>query len=97
MENSLQIEVAYVTPTVQNIANIAVDAGCTIRQAILSSKLLDGDIDALIVGIFGKRRSLDYELQNGDRVEIYSPLLIDPKQARRDRAKRSKDAKRRKN
>jgi putative ubiquitin-RnfH superfamily antitoxin RatB of RatAB toxin-antitoxin module len=97
MENSIQIEVVYATPTIQNIVNLEVNSSCTIRQAILNSGLASEVIDNMVVGIFGKRRSLDYGLQNGDRVEIYTPLLIDPKIARKDRAKRSKQAKRRKN
>lgn len=94
----MQIEVVYLTPTAQNMVSLEVNAGCTIRQAILDSKLYHGEADAIAVGIFGKRRSLEHELKDGDRVEIYTPLLIDPKQARKERAKRSKlAAKRRKN
>jgi len=96
MENSIQVEVVYATPTTQNIVSLSVNSSCTIRQAILGSGLLLGVIDTMVVGVFCKRRSLDYELQDGDRVEIYTPLLIDPKQARKERAKRSKHAKRRK-
>jgi putative ubiquitin-RnfH superfamily antitoxin RatB of RatAB toxin-antitoxin module len=96
MENNIQVEVVYATPIVQNIISLNVNSSCTIRQAILDSGLSQGIIDTMAVGIFGKRRSLDYELQDGDRVEIYTPLLIDPKQARKERAKRSKHAKRRK-
>jgi putative ubiquitin-RnfH superfamily antitoxin RatB of RatAB toxin-antitoxin module len=97
MENSIHVEVVYATPTIQKMVNLEVNSRCTIRQAILSSGVASEAIDAMAVGIFGKRRSLDYELQDGDRVEIYTPLLIEPKQARKDRAKRSKQAKRRKN
>jgi len=97
MENNIQIEVVCATPTIQNIITLHMNPVCTIRQAITDSKLSNGEIDTLAVGIFGKRRSLDYMLRDGDRVEIYSPLLIDPKQARKERAKKSKQAKRRKN
>lgn len=93
----MQIEVVYATPTKQSIISLEVNDGYTVRQAILDSKLYPDEIDNLVVGIFGKRRSLDYLLKDGDRVEIYTPLLIDPKQARKDRAKKSKQAKRRKN
>lgn len=97
MENSIQVEVVYATPAVQHVVNLSVNAGYTIRQAIIDSGLVHELIDSIPVGIFGKRRSLDYTLQDGDRVEIYTPLLIDPKQARKERAKRSKQAKRRNN
>ena len=94
MAPKLQIEVVYATPTQQNTVNIAMEQGSTIRQAVVAAKLYNGEIENLSVGIFGKLRSLDFELQDGDRVEIYSALLIDPKQARRDRAKEEKKKRR---
>lgn len=97
MASNIQIEVVYATPERQNIISLAVTTGCTISQAIIASKILHSEIDTMAVGIFGKRRSLDQTLQDGDRVEIYTPLLIDPKQSRRVRAKKSQQAKRRKN
>lgn len=51
-------------------------------------------IESLTVGIFGKVRSLDWELNAGDRVEIYRPLRVDPKVARLEKAKKQQQAKR---
>jgi uncharacterized protein len=89
----MEIEIAYATPTNQTIVKIAVAAGTTIQEAILQSDILNlaaisEPIQNLAVGIFGKQRSLSWELQEGDRVEIYRPLYVDPKTARKIRAKK---------
>jgi uncharacterized protein len=63
--------------------------GSTILDAILAAGLLvdaDGDGERLDVGIFNRLRRLDDPVSDGDRIEIYRPLLIDPKAARRLRA-----------
>lgn len=66
--------------------------GCTVRLAIEQSKILvdcdEINLSAHKVGVFGKRAALDDVLFAGDRVEIYRPLKIDPKQARLLRAKK---------
>ena len=86
------IEVAYALPNEQIILIVRVQEGCKVVDAIESSGVLERfpEIDLLKnkVGVFGKITSLDTALQVGDRVEIYRPLIIDPKQARRERAKR---------
>jgi uncharacterized protein len=56
-------------------------AGATVRDALAASGL-----EAHACGIFGKRVALDRKLAEGDRVEIYRPLALDPKEARRWRA-----------
>ena len=67
--------------------------GATVADAIagagISEALPDVEIRAGRVGIFARKVSLDTMLRDGDRVEIYRPLTIDPKEARRLRAKRS--------
>jgi putative ubiquitin-RnfH superfamily antitoxin RatB of RatAB toxin-antitoxin module len=74
---------------------LQVEDGCTVRTAIEQSNILVQfpHINLMTtnkVGIFGKVVALDTILQMGDRIEIYRPLLIDPKQARQARARRQK-------
>jgi putative ubiquitin-RnfH superfamily antitoxin RatB of RatAB toxin-antitoxin module len=86
----MQIEVAYAKPSEQVIVALDVDAETTVEAAIRLSGLLSRfpEIDLAVntVGIFGKACALNFGLREGDRVEIYRPLIADPKQARRERA-----------
>ena len=92
MENAEQIavEVAYAKPDEQLILKLEVVAGTTLQQAIEQSGILDrfAEIDPtrLKAGVFGKLTKLDQTLRAGDRVEIYRPLIADPKQVRKQRA-----------
>ena len=91
---TMKIEVAYAAPKQQVILAIDVAPGAKVTEAILRSGILlrfpDIDIDHATVGIFGKACSPDQELKDGDRIEIYRPLIADPKQARRARVAHSK-------
>ncbi|WP_338763342.1 RnfH family protein [Massilia sp. METH4] len=73
-----------------------VDAGTTIGQAIEQSGILQEapeiNLVTMPVGIYGKKKTLDTVLQPRDRIEIYRPLIADPKDARRRRAKRDSAA-----
>lgn len=95
----ISVEVAYGTPEKQRIYTLSVPRGTTAFEAVLQSGIcrefpgIDVDNDAM--GIFstpmdGKSLPLpaEYELENKDRVEIYRPLVIDPKQARLRRAEK---------
>ena len=89
-EALIDVEVAYATPEQQMIIALKMLEGATVEQAINASGLLDcfpeiaaGDIKA---GIFGNICKLDQHLRQADRVEIYRPLIHDPKEARRQRA-----------
>jgi len=88
---ALAIEVAYGAEEVQRVAVITVAKGTTIRAAIERSGLLaefaEIDLAQNPVGVFGSVCELDDLVMVGDRVEIYRPLLADPKQARRRRAR----------
>jgi hypothetical protein len=88
----LQIEVAYAAPARQSLLKIIIQPGSTIQAAIEQSGILtmfpEIDLNVQKVGIFGKSRQLTDIVQNGDRIEIYRPLLIDPKEARRKKARR---------
>lgn len=97
-DEKIQVEVAYALPDKQKIIAIDVVPGTTMIQAVEASCIVDEfpelDLSAAKFGIFGKAvRSPDSEvLKAGDRVEIYRPLIIDPKQARANRAAKAKKA-----
>ncbi len=88
----VQVEVAYAKPDEQRISVVQVEKGSTIEVAIRSSGILtifpEIDLSKQKVGVFSKVRKLTDIVSAGDRIEIYRPLLIDPKEARRKRAKR---------
>ena len=87
--NFLAVEVAYATPQRQMLVKLHVPAGTTVEQAIEASGLRE-HFPAIeqrpIVGIFSRKAGLQDHLKAGDRVEIYRPLLADPKEARREKA-----------
>ena len=92
MSEQIEIEVVYGLAHKQKLVSILVDQGTTVRQGAEQSGL-DKEFSELNIaesklGIFGKAvRSPDTELlKAGDRIEIYRPLLIDPKAARANRA-----------
>ena len=84
------IEVAYATPEKQIILNCEVDAGNTVRDVVrnsgISQHFPEIDHDRCDLGVFGKAVAEDYEPSDGDRIEIYRPLIADPKEIRRQRA-----------
>lgn len=86
----IDVEVAYATPEQQVILVLKMPEGATVEQAINASGLLNHFLEItwadIKVGIFGNVCKLDQTLRQGDRVEIYRPLLHDPKEARRQRA-----------
>lgn len=86
----IRVEVAYARPNVQVIVPVRVAEGSSAAAAIEASGLLDKfpeiDLAANKIGIFGKACGADQPLKQGDRVEIYRPLIADPKESRRQRA-----------
>lgn len=86
----MKIEVAYAGAEAQTLVALQVPEGSVVRQAIELSGLLqlhpEIDLKHSAVGIFGALCSLDRLLEDGDRVEIYRPLRVDPKLRRRQRA-----------
>ena len=92
MENKISIEVAYATPARQMIVECRVEPGTSPREAAklsgISRQFPEIDLDNGDLGVFGKSVSEDYVLQDGDRIEIYRPLIADPKEIRRQRAAR---------
>ena len=90
MENKTLIEVAYATPARQVIVECIISPGTSARDAVRQSGI-DGhfpeiDLDNCDIGVFGKVIPADYRLSDGDRIEIYRPLIADPKEIRRQRA-----------
>ncbi len=90
MDDKILVEVAYATPEKQVILECRIDAGTSARDAVRGSGIerhfSDIDLDCCDIGVFGKVIAADYELQDGDRIEIYRPLIADPKEVRRQRA-----------
>ena len=82
MNNKIAIEIV----AGQIVLDLDVAIGTTILDAIKISKMPNIDFDKNNVGIYGKIVALTTKVQAGDRIEIYRPLLIDPKQARLNRA-----------
>lgn len=93
---TIQIEVAYATPVRQLILPLRVDEGCTMAEAVTSSGICGAfpeiDMGNLSLGIFGKGEKTPESkvLKAGDRIEIYRPLVADPKEARKRRAEKLK-------
>lgn len=90
MAEQLHVEVVYAGPSQQIVRRVSLPTGSTVMQAIEASGLAR-DVPGLVVdparlGIFSRKASPDQVLEEGDRVEIYRPLTLDPKEARRRRA-----------
>ena len=89
-EEKVDVEVVYARERQQALLAVQGPEGLTVRDAIERSGILKRfpEIDLAVnkVGIFGKVVKLDQPLQRGDRVEIYPPLIADPKQVRKQRA-----------
>ncbi len=86
----MKVEVAYARPDVQMILEVDVAEGTTVEEAIRLSGILERfpeiDLSKQKVGVFAKVAPLSQALREWDRVEIYRPLIADPKAARRQRA-----------
>ena len=95
MTDTIAVEVAYALPDKQQIVRLNVPEGTTALQAVKQSQLdkVFDDLefsDDLKLGVWGKSVSCDRVLVSGERVEIYRPLLADPKEARKARAARAR-------
>ncbi len=98
-EDAIQVEVAYARPDEQVILTLRAAPGITLVQAVERSGILrlfpEIDINKNKFGVFGKMAKADAELREGDRVEIYRPLIADPKEQRKKRAAQGKSLKKR--
>jgi putative ubiquitin-RnfH superfamily antitoxin RatB of RatAB toxin-antitoxin module len=90
----IHVEIVYALPDAQALLQVQLAEGATVSDAIRASGVLESfpDIDLTKnkVGIFSKLVKLDEVVRNKDRVEIYRPLIADPKEVRRKRAKEGK-------
>ena len=90
MSEEISVEVAYASETKQFLKSFKVTQGTTVIEAIQHSGVCDAfpglDVESASVGVFSKLVAKDEVLKAHDRVEIYRPLTIDPKEARRRRA-----------
>jgi putative ubiquitin-RnfH superfamily antitoxin RatB of RatAB toxin-antitoxin module len=90
----MRVEVAYATPERQEIIPVEVEEGTTMLDAVrrsgIESHFSGLDPEQTDMGIFGKvvKSPAEHVLRDGDRVELYRPLKIDPKQARLNRARK---------
>jgi len=89
----ITVEVAYALPEKQYLRRVTLEAGATVEQAINASGLLalrtDIDLAKNKVGVYSRPVKLTDALSDGDRVEIYRPLIADPKELRRQRAEKA--------
>lgn len=98
----ISVEVAYALPEKQKIISLLVEPGTTAYIAVQKSKIAEHfpglDVENAKMGIFGQalgtkglKAPHEHVLQPGDRVEIYRPLISDPKEVRRKRAEKAKN------
>jgi putative ubiquitin-RnfH superfamily antitoxin RatB of RatAB toxin-antitoxin module len=88
----LEVEICYATPDVQVRKSVSVAEGATVQEAIMQSGVLREcaaiDLTVSRVGIYGKLKTLDTVVRAQDRIEIYRPLIADPKDSRRRRVEK---------
>lgn len=96
-EHSFTVEVAYALPTTQKIITVTVNEGCTVLRATelsgITQQFPEIDLNTAKMGIFSHavENPRQHIVKAGDRIEIYRPLLIDPKEARAQRALKAKE------
>ena len=93
MAEPVVVEVVYATPEEQRLCRVDVPEGASVAAAIAASGLIEEfglNEETLEAGIWSRRVALDTQVKRGDRIEIYRPLKIDPKLARRKRAAANK-------
>ena len=98
--NQINIEIAYALPDRYYLKSFKVDEGTMIQTAILQSGILQQfteiDLRENKVGIYSRPAKLTDQLKDGDRIEIYRPLLADPKEIRRKTCSRASQSRTRK-
>ena len=95
MAEKISIEVAFALPEKQTLLAVEIDANISIEQAIRDSGILDIhpeiNLDENKVGIWSRMVKLKDIVKAGDRIEIYRPLIADPKEVRKRRAEKAKE------
>ena len=91
-DTRVEVEMAYARPEIQSVTTIRVVAGTPAREVLRLSKLSEHfpeiDISNCPIGVFGTRIDGNYGVRAGDRIEVYRPVARDPREARRELAKR---------
>ncbi len=89
-DGKVDIELVFALPERQHMMSLSVDSETTVEMAISLSKIgqsfPDEDLMSYQAGVWGKPVNRDYLLQDGDRLELYRPLAMDPREARRQLA-----------
>lgn len=92
--SEIRVEVVYALPERQYLRTVKLEVGSNVQQAVIASGLLelrhDIDLKKNKLGIYSRPVKLVDTVSDGDRIEIYRPLIADPKELRRIRAERSK-------
>ncbi len=87
VQKTIKVEVVYALAERQELLAIIMPAGATVGEAIeqtgIVGKFPEQDLSASTLGLWGRLVDSDHLLQDGDRIEMYRPLLIDPREARR--------------
>jgi uncharacterized protein len=93
--NKINVLVVFALPKNQKVIELAVDKSATVEEIVVQSKISDFfpafDFSSPKVGIFNRAVKLSDTCNDGDRIEIYRPLIADPKSARLKRANRAKE------
>lgn len=88
--SKLQIEVVFALPDQQSLQIVLVEPGVTVADVItksgLQGKFPDHDLGEMIVGVWGRQVAKDRMIKDGDRIELYRPLELEPREARRQLA-----------
>jgi uncharacterized protein len=94
MKEMIQVEVVYALPHEQRVFTLMINDNLTVKQIIEQSGVLavypEIDLADNKVGVFSRNVKLDATVRDHDRIEIYRPLLADPKEIRRKRAEQAK-------
>lgn len=94
MAEKINVEVVYALPHEQTLLKVQAPQGATVAEVVRLSGILDKypeiDIAKNKLGVYGKLSKPDAELRDRDRIEIYRPLIADPKEVRRQRAAEGK-------
>jgi putative ubiquitin-RnfH superfamily antitoxin RatB of RatAB toxin-antitoxin module len=94
MDDSIHVEVVYALPQRQEIVELKLPAGSVLEKAVIASGLMarypEIDMARGKFGLYGKIARIDAVLRDRDRVEIYRPLIADPKEVRKQRAAEGK-------
>ena len=90
----LVVEVVYALPGREDAVSVRLPRGATLLDAVLASGMLDRHPElrkkALNLGVYGKPKPAESAAKAGNRVEVYRPLALDPKEARRLRARKGR-------